>query len=129
LIRLLKGFSFDAIFLSGVSFAGFNLIEPFRVCMAYRKPVIIISGRRPNNRSVRRALRLHFEDWKARWATIRKLGPIYSVRSCAAEPPLFFEVVGTSVDRARRLIKESAKLSRLPEPVRVVGLVAKGLSA
>lgn len=129
LIRLLKGLKFDTIFLSGISFAGFNLIDPSRIHLAYRKPVIIISGGRPDNRSVRRALRLHFEDWKTRWTIVRKLGAIYRVRSCAAEPPLFFEVVGTSAYRARRLIKDSAKLSRLPEPVRVAGLVAKGLSA
>jgi len=128
LIRLLNGINFDAVFLSGISFAGFNLIDPFRVHLEYRKPVIIISGSRPNNRSVKRALRLHFKDWKIRWAIIRKLGPIHRVRSCAAEPPLFFEVVGTSTGRARRVIKESAKLSRLPEPIRVVSLVAKGLS-
>jgi endonuclease V-like protein UPF0215 family len=59
---------------------------------------------------------------------IQKLGMIHQIRSCEAEPPLFFEVVGTSQRGARALIKNSAKLSRLPEAIRVAGLVAKGLS-
>jgi endonuclease V-like protein UPF0215 family len=127
--QLLKGLKFDAIFLSGVSFAGFNLVDAYETYGAYREPVIIVTGRRPNNRSVKEALRLHFKDWQTRWAIIRKLGVVHQVRSCASEPPLFFEVVGTSVSEARRLIKDSARLGRLPEPVRVAGLVAKGLSA
>jgi len=128
LSRLLKGLEFDAIFLSGISFAGFNLIDPHRIHATHRKPMIIISGSQPDNRSVRNALRLHFKDWETRWAIIQKLGVIHQVRSSPVEPALFFESVGTSPRNARRLIKDSAKLSRLPEPVRVASLVAKGLS-
>ena len=127
--QLLRDLKFDAVFLSGVSFAGFNLIDAYEIYRTYGKPVIIVSGRRPDNHSVKKALSLHFKDWQTRWAIINKLGVVHQVRSCATEPPLFFEVVGTSTSKARRLIKDSARLGRLPEPVRVADLVAKGLSA
>jgi len=126
--RLLRGLRFDAIFLSGISFAGFNLIDPFKIFHSYKRPVVIISGSRPDNRSVRKALRLHFKDWRARWATIKKLGRIHHIRSCDTEPPIFFEFVGESLHNVQRLVRHSAKLGRLPEPIRVAGLVAKGLS-
>jgi endonuclease V-like protein UPF0215 family len=126
--RLLRGLRFDAIFLSGISFAGFNLIDPFRIYQLYKKPVIIISGSCPDNRSVRKALRLHFKDWRTRWATIKRLGRIHQIRSSDTEPPIFFEFVGESLHNVRRLVRHSAKLGRIPEPIRVAGLVAKGLS-
>ncbi len=126
--RLLNGLRFDAVLLSGISFAGFNLIDPHIISKKRRKPIIIISGSRPDNHSVKKALTLHFEDWRTRWAIISRLGSIHQIRSCKAEPPLFFEVVGTTVQKARDLIKRSARLSRLPEPIRIAGIVAKGLT-
>jgi endonuclease V-like protein UPF0215 family len=126
--RLLAGLEFDIVLLSGVSFGGFNLIDPHAIYRRFLKPVVIVSGRRPNNQTVKRALITHFDDWRKRWAVIHKLGPIHQIRSAATESPVFFEVVGTSVKRARRLIRDSAWLGRLPEAVRIAGLVAKGLS-
>ncbi len=126
--RLLKELTFDAILLRGISFAGFNLVDAEEIYRSSKKPVIVISTTRPNNHSMKKALTAHFSDWKTRWAIIQKLGKIHQIRSWKDAPPLFFEVVGTSERNARRLIKDSAKLSRLPEPVRVADFVAKGLS-
>lgn len=115
------------ILLSGVTFGGFNLIDPWRVQRRFRTPTIVVVGSRPDNNAVKRALVKHFPDWKERWRIIRQLGPLRSVRTVADEPPLFYEALGCTPLEARRILTLNAWVSRVPEPIRVAGLIARGL--
>ena len=54
--------AFDAVMLAGVSFAGFNLVDPTLVFEEFSKPVIVISRTKPDNIAVKNALLQHFED-------------------------------------------------------------------
>jgi len=128
LANLLNHWTFDAVFLSGVSFAGFNLIDAAAIYKKFRRPVIVVSGDKPDNMAVKKALQKHFADWEARWRIIRKLGRIYSAAPVVAEPPLYFEAVGLSPRSAKLMIRALAVSSRLPEPIRVARLVARGLT-
>ncbi len=115
------------IFLAGVTFGGFNLIDPRKLQGRFGTPTIAVVGSRPNNRAVKRALVRHFPDWKKRWGIIRGLGPLRSVRTVAAENPIFYESFGCATSAARRILSGWALVSRMPEPLRVAGLVARGL--
>jgi len=128
LTSLLIRLRYDAILLSGISFGGFNLIDLKRLSQATRRPVIAVTGERPSNAAVRSALRKHFADWKERWRIVENAGRLYSCKPLPEEPKLFFEVRGTSSQSAKRIIISSAAISRLPEPVRVAGLLARGLT-
>jgi len=128
LAKLLDQWEFDAIFLSGMSFAGFNLIDAEAISRRFGRPVIVVSGDRPDNMAVKKALQKHFTDWEARWKIIGKLGRIYSAAPAVAAPPLYFEAVGLSARSARLMIRALAVSSRLPEPIRVARLVARGLT-
>lgn len=125
---LLRTVRYDVVMLSGIAFAGFNLIDIAKLARATRRPVIAIVGEKPNNTAVRRALRKHFDDWQERWQIVQNAGRLYSFRPLANEPELFFEVKGGSVSFAREAIASSATISRLPEPIRVAGILARGLS-
>lgn len=128
-LKLLGTISFanSPILLSGVTFGGFNLIDPRRLQKRFRTPTIVVVGSRPNNRAVERALLRHFPDWRERWRIIKSLGPLRSVRTVASENPLYFEAFGCSNVEARRILRGWAMVSRVPEPLRVAGLVARGL--
>ena len=115
------------ILLSGVTFGGFNLIDPRKIQRGFRTPTIVVVGSRPDNRAVKRALMKHFPDWKERWETIRSLGPLRRVRTMADEPPIFFEAFGCTTSEAKSILMGNALVSRMPEPIRVAGLVARGL--
>lgn len=128
LIAMLRHWSFDAVMLAGVSFAGFNLVDPTMVFEEFDTPVVVISRTKPNNVAVKKALLQHFEDWRVRWRIFEKLGPIHQVVSMLREPPLYVEVVGTTADWATKLIRASAPCCRIPEPVRVARLIARGLT-
>jgi len=128
LANLLNRWTFDAVFLSGVSFAGFNLVDAHAIYKRFGKPVIVVSGDRPDNVAVKKALQKHFTDWETRWKIVRKLGRIYSAAPVVAEPPLYFEAVGLSARSAKLMIRALAVSSRLPEPIRVARLIARGLT-
>ncbi len=115
------------ILLAGATFAGFNIIDPRVLEKRFRTPTIVVVGSRPNNRGVKRALVKHFPDWRERWGIIRSLGPLRHVRTVARENPVFYESFGCSGWEARRILSEWAFVSRLPEPLRVAGFVARGL--
>jgi endonuclease V-like protein UPF0215 family len=125
--HLLKGSRQTPIMLSGVTFGGFNLIDPQRTQELFKVPVIVVTTTRPDNSAVKRALSRHFPDWKLRWDLIRSLGPLHKIRTLPNENPLFFEHFGCSSKEAGSILKSWALISRLPEPLRVAGIIAKGL--
>jgi endonuclease V-like protein UPF0215 family len=127
-VKALEKWEFEAVMLAGVSFAGFNLIDPEVLFNRFGKPVIVISRTKPDNKVVRHALLRHFKDWQIRWKVIEKLGPVQKVKISVEEPPLYIETVGTSAQWAKRLIKSLAACGRVPEPIRVARLIARGLS-
>ena len=126
-VKLVSKWKPIPILLSGVTFAGFNLIDPHVLQKKFRVPVIIVVGQRPDNRAVKRALVRHFPDWKQRWRIISSLGPLRRVRTDPGEPPIHYEFFGCSSAEASSLLKSCSYVSRLPEPVRVAGLLAIGL--
>jgi len=128
ILKLLQGTRTDVIFLSGASFAGFNIVDCRSVHDRLRVPVIIISREKPHNAAVKRALKKHFEDWKKRWGLVQDLGTIHTFAPKPSDESLHFEAVGISAARARRLIKAYCATSRVPEPIRVAGIMAKGLA-
>jgi len=127
-VDILKDWNFDVVMLAGVSFAGFNVIKPSVLYEKFLKPIVIVARTKPNNRAVKLALKRHFRDWRKRWEAFAKLGPIHEIKVFNGEPPLYFEVVGTEVGWARRLITSLCVCGRVPEPLRVVRLIARGLS-
>ena len=118
----------DLIMLSGISFAGFNLIDPVEVWERTSIPVIIATKDRPNNEAVRMALLKHFADYEARWTIFEKIGEVYEVKSNPKENPIWVEVVGIKIDEASNIIRGLTVFGRLPEPLRTASLIAKGLS-
>ena len=125
---MLRRWSFDSVILAGVSYAGFNLIDPNVVFEEFGKPVIVVARTKPNCKAVKGALLRHFEDWETRWAVVEKLGPVYEIVSVPNEPPIYAEIVGADLKLARNLVRRLSVCCRIPEPIRVAGLIARGLT-
>ena len=115
------------ILLAGATFAGFNIINPRALHRKFRTPTIVVIGSKPNNRAVKRALVRHFPDWRRRWRMLSSLGPLRQARTVQNEGPLFYEAFGCAGGVARSILRDWAFVSRIPEPLRVAGLVARGL--
>lgn len=128
LLKMINGWSFGAVLLSGVSFAGFNIIDPTVVHERYGKPVVIISRTKPDNVAVKRALRRHFKDWEMRWNIFKKLGEVHKVHVMKNAEPVYIETVGETFAWTRSLIRAFSFCGRMPEPLRVARLIARGIS-
>jgi len=128
LVKILREWKFEAIMLAGISFAGFNVVDPTVIHKQFEKPVIIISRTKPNNNAVKRALQRHFEDWRVRWDVFKKLGLIHKVVASTGVPPVYVETVGVNAEWAGNLIRALSVYNRIPEPIRVARLIARGLS-
>src|SRR5437879_9904876 len=102
---LLKGSVHVPVLLSGVTFGGFNLIDPWKIQKLCKAPVIVVVGSRPDNRAVKRALSRHFPDWQKRWDLIRSLGPLHKIRTMAGGGPVFFERFGCPTRQAGLILK------------------------
>jgi len=127
-VKILRAWKFEAVMLAGVSFAGFNLINPTTLYEEFEKPVVIISRSKPNNKAVKRALQRHFGDWQVRWSIFEKLGLIHRITVLPGEPPVYVETLGADIPWASSLIKALSVCGRIPEPIRVARLIARGLS-
>jgi len=128
LLSLMKGIEVEAVILGGITFGGFNVIDPRIINDETGVPIIVYSGVKPDNDAVRSALRKHFPDWERRWEIIEGLGEIHSTRVFREDPEIYFEVIGCDPGWAEGVLKDNAMISRIPEPVRVAGLVARGLT-
>jgi endonuclease V-like protein UPF0215 family len=74
LMEILDRWRFAAVMLAGISFAGFNIIDPTAIYKEFEKPVIIVTRTKPDNEAVHRALKRHFKNWRIRWKVFEKLG-------------------------------------------------------
>ncbi len=128
LLDILKGIEVDAIILGGITFAGFNVVDPKTIFQKGSIPLVVFSGTRPDNEKMLRALKNHFLDWRDRWQIIEGLGPAHSIRLRPGESPIYFEAIGESYEWAVKILRCSAIIGRTPEPVRVARLIARGLS-
>lgn len=125
--RLVSGKPADLTLLSGVTFGGFNVADPWQIHRKRGGPIVVVTGDRPQNRAVKAALKKHFSDWRSRWDIFESLPAIHAARSKSDEPPLYFEPIGISSSRARAVLRALSTSSRLPEPIRVAGLIARGV--
>ena len=123
----LNGLDFEAILLAGVSFAGFNVIDPTAIHDRFKKPVIVIARTKPDNKAVKQALRKHFKDWETRFEIFAKLSPIRKY-TAPNRSLVYFEAVGADASWCHNFIRKLAVHSKTPEPIRVARLIARGLS-
>lgn len=129
---ILKAKPIDIILLSGISYAGFNIIDAVKIWEETGIPIVVISKEKPNNQSILSALKKHFEDWKVRWKKIEKVleksRGIHEVYLKSNKNPLYIETIGISREKAGKILKENTIWGRTPEPIRVANIIAKNIS-
>ncbi|MEM2901338.1 MAG: DUF99 family protein [Candidatus Bathyarchaeia archaeon] len=125
---LLSKMYFDVVMLSGVCFAGFNIVNIQDLYEFAKKPILIITGDKPNAKAIRRALMLHFDDWRIRWSLIKKCGKIRKITTSKNYKPIYYEALGIEHLDAVRLIRDLTLTGRFPEPIRVARLISKQLT-
>ncbi|MGB9622551.1 MAG: DUF99 family protein [Candidatus Bathyarchaeia archaeon] len=128
LLKMITDVEYSTIILGGITFAGFNIIDPRKIFEEKRSPIIIYSSHKPNNEKILNALKKHFEDWHKRWGIIHSLGNIYEFEVKLGDPPIYFEIIGETLEYAKSILKQYTMIYRVPEPIRVAKIIARGVS-
>ncbi len=112
-----------AIFLNGISFAGFNLADIKKISEETRLPVIA-AMRNPNVAKFRKVAS-KFPDKDARLKIIENAGEIHEAK--INRTSTYFQCAGISTHDAEILLKKSIKRATIPEAVRIAHLIAAGV--
>ena len=109
------------IFLQGITFAGFNIVDMEALSKATGKPVISVFRKKPDLKAMLGAVK-RFPD-SAQKARVLKGAPEIS-----ALGRLRFQCSGCGKAEAAQVIKKCLLHSLVPEPVRIAHIIASGAS-
>jgi endonuclease V-like protein UPF0215 family len=113
------------IMLSGVTFAGFNIIDIVALNTATKLPVIAITRDKPNIEKMFTALS-NLDRSQERFNTLLRAGEILPVTW--GRNKIFMQTAGILCEDAQKIVALTSTRSSIPEPLRVAHLVASGTS-
>ena len=114
----------NLLMISGSVIAWYNIIDPEAVRDATGLPVIVTTYE--ESEGLEEEIRRRFPGDAGRLAAYRRLGDRIPVRLHSGHT-LFIRPCGLSPDDATRLCNDFTHEGRVPEPVRVARLVARGI--
>ena len=122
IVRLIQSCpqSFNVVFLDGLAFGGFNVVDLHEIYERTSVPVIAVTRREPNLSAIKDALR-NVPGGKVKWQLLRNLGAPTRYKK------LFFQYVGTDLETAKKFLDECSQYS-VPEGLRLAHLIASGVS-
>lgn len=115
------------LMLSGITFAGFNVVDIRGLFESTSLPVIALTRERPDLEGVRRALE-NLPDQAVRWRAVQNAGDVFQIKIRSGAAPVYVQVAGVSMGDAERIVRLSCTRSGFPEPLRVAHMIASSLS-
>jgi endonuclease V-like protein UPF0215 family len=129
MIRKTKYFSqIKVIFLSGITFGGFNTVDINSLFNETKIPVIVILEKEPDYEKIKSALK-KISNSEKKWDITKKTGQVFKLEDKEKKGKIYFQFTGTSYKEAIDFIRKFQFRSNIPEPVRVAHLIAKILKA
>jgi len=113
-----------AIFLDGISYAGFNMVNIKELNELTGIPVIVIIRKKPNKKEFIDAMK-RLDDWKTRVRCVEVAGEVKELISTKGK--VYFQFYGCEQKKAVEVIKKSLKRSAIPECLRIAHLVGRGV--
>lgn len=127
ILNMSKMFDGDVVVLDGVTYVGFDVVDPDIIHGQTGKSVITVIQYPLNLDKVEKALKKHFQDWSYRLSVIRR---VY-LNSIYVETPwrtLRIYAVGLPLGDVRRVLYSLCIYSPVPEPLRIADKLASALS-
>ncbi|MFC1769103.1 DUF99 family protein [Nanoarchaeota archaeon] len=109
----------QCIFLDGIAFGGFNVMNINKLHKRTKLPIIVIIRRMPDVEKIIKTLnKIGMED---KVKLIEKAGEVRKVGR------IYIQFVGISITRAKELLKICCTNSNVPEPLRISHIIASGV--
>jgi endonuclease V-like protein UPF0215 family len=109
-----------AIFLQGITIAGFGIIDIHHLWESTEIPVIVVLRKYPNYDKIYFALEKVFDDNQIRWQIIKKAGEPQKVQK---SPQIFLQVAGITLENAFQLTKKCTVVGTIPEALRIAHFI------
>ncbi|MCS7119274.1 MAG: DUF99 family protein [Archaeoglobaceae archaeon] len=124
IVRMLKKSKFydqiRVVFLNGITFGGFNVVDIWRVYEETEIPVVAIMNRMPNLEEFEKALK-NFRDYEKRIDIVRRAGEIKFTGE------VYIQCCGLKYEEALNLIRMNTLRGKIPESLRLAHLVASAI--
>ncbi len=114
------------IMLSGVTCAGFNIIDLAKLNMDTGLPAIAVTREKPNLNEIRTALK-NLPNFEEKWKIIQSIGNLFQVPTRHNNARVYAQACGITEEDTRKIIRLTSTRSYMPEPLRVAHLIASGL--
>ncbi len=128
LIKVVKKSKFydelKAIFLDGIAFGGFNVIDIEKVYRETSLPVVCLMRKKPNFKAIYKALK-KLDNFEERLKMIKKAGKVRKMRYKNGE--IFYQFIGEEENKVREMIKVSIRKGFVPEGLRIAHLIATAI--
>ena len=115
------------IMLSGITFAGFNVVDIKELCNKTSLPVIALTRDPPKMEEIKQALE-NLPEKEKRWKAILNAGEIIEVQTREGEEPIYMQIAGLERRDAEKIVRITSTRSNIPEPLRVAHIIASGLT-
>lgn len=113
------------IMLSGITLAGFNLVDINKLHSATALPVLALTRDKPDLDSIHSALK-NLPQTVERWRLVKEAGEIFELINKGAK--LYMEIAGIFLADAKKIVELTSTRSSFPEPLRVAHLIASGIT-
>ncbi len=121
------GYRKAVVIYDGVTYAGFNFIDPYLVYKATGYPGIVFFRYRVSFERIKKALTKHFPDAKKRLQVIRRvLNNKYVHITPWGES--WFVPIGMGAKEAMNVLRKLEVYSPEPEPLRIADMIASSIS-
>mgnify|MGYP006288197439 CR=1 FL=1 len=118
------------ILTSGITFAGFNVLDVNKVFEETGLPVIVVVREEPDLDSVKKAIQ-NLPNWEKRWEKLNSAGGLVPVSIGGGgerESKIFIQFKGIDEKDAKEVVRMTSTRSSIPEPLRLAHLIATGIS-
>lgn len=119
LIQILRKKRAELLFSSGITIAGFNLLDFVRIYEELKIPSIVLIDHRPDLNKIKQALLKHFDDALTRINIIEKHPAFKELND------IYLECIGIDEQEAVKIIEFLRIFSKYPEPLRIAQLIAR----
>lgn len=110
------------VLMQGVTMAGFNVVDVFRLSDRLEIPIVVVSRRRPDFNSIKHALLGSIADGAEKWNVVERLGPMHAAGS------VFVQCVGIDPAEAGLVVDRLSVNGNMPEPIRAAHLIAGAIA-
>jgi endonuclease V-like protein UPF0215 family len=116
-------YAINAVFLDGVTYAGFNIVNPFKIFNILEIPVITIFRHNLELDKILAALKKHFNDYAYRYSIIKQVYTL-SHEMFIDNSRFRYTSIGLSTSRAESILKALCKFYIYPYPLHVADKTA-----